>query len=104
MNTYNWTISKLLCNTQGNNQNVVVRITWKCTATDGAFNVQKVDRCDITYDPNNTFTPYENLTESQVLDWVWTVINKTTVEQDLDTMLASKNNPLVLVELPWQTG
>lgn len=101
MNTYDWSILRMICNTvQNGESNVVVRIRWNCKATKGDYSISKSDFCNVTYDPANQFIAYNDLTESQVLDWVWSVIDKSQIEAKLAEGLADKPASVVL-PLPW---
>ena len=60
----------------------------------------------VELEASNSFTPYENLTKSQVLDWVFEKINKAEIESELevlvDAKIADKAKPQVeLSGLPW---
>lgn len=60
----------------------------------------------VELEASNSFTPYENLTKSQVLDWVFEKINKAEIESELevlvDAKIAAKANPQIeLAGLPW---
>lgn len=103
MNTYDWSILRMICNSQQNGEsNVVVRVRWKCTATDGTNTTQKDGFCNIPYDPNGSFVEYSNLTESEVLTWAWTVVDRAATEAALDQTLTNMNNlPQVVLDLPW---
>lgn len=105
MNTYDWSITRMICNSQQNNEsNVVIRVRWRCTGSDGTHSVTRSEFCNITYDPNDTFIEYSNLTESEVLTWVWNTVNKVTIESNIDQMLSSMNNPpQVVLDLPWSS-
>lgn len=102
MNTYNWSIVKMVCNSEQNNQsNVVVRALWKCEASDGTNTVMKSEFCNIPFNSNGTFIDYANLTENEVLSWVWTVTNKGEIESKLDQALLNRTMTLTSPPLPW---
>lgn len=71
--TYTWELTGMKLQSDGEVQNAVVQTYWKCTGTDadgdsGTFSgATPFGLADI--DPNN-FTPYEDLTEAQVLGWI----------------------------------
>lgn len=76
-----WRIEKVIVS--GDNQ-MVGRVHWFCQGTDGegdqAMSVANSGWCDLQ--PSDSFTPYAQLTEQQVLDWIWAPV---TIEvKDMD--------------------
>ena len=60
----------------------------------------------VELEASGSFTPHENLTKAQVLDWVFEKINKAEIESELevlvDAKIAAKANPQIeLAGLPW---
>jgi hypothetical protein len=56
---------------------------------------------------SNSFVPFEELTKSQVLDWVWNAgVDKSAIEAQLEILvsekLAKKQTNLVANGVPWQ--
>lgn len=49
-------------------------------------------------------TPYENLTEEQVLNWIWQKLDKTEIESNLMSQLESKKKAETLPGIPWQNN
>lgn len=50
----------------------VFLVYWSLTATDGTYSAQEGGKLRLTYDASaSDFTPYADLTENQVLGWVW---------------------------------
>lgn len=120
-NTYTWKVAELECVPQvGNKQNVVAVVHWLCVAESdqkkrekndygyeyevitqakysGATNVDLVD---------GAFTPFENLTEQQIVEWVQTILGAEPVAQIyqvLDAEINAKlNPPMVKPKLPWE--
>lgn len=80
----NWAIQSMqTLQNLDNHENVVVIVNWSCTAVNSIIEVPTYGSVefDTVGDP---FTPYEDLTESQVLDWVWNSgVNKVEVENSL---------------------
>jgi len=92
MITYKWTINKL----QVAEDNLVIKVDWRATATQddltaSAAGARKLVRGD-------SFIPYEQLTEQQVLDWCFepeTVMADVAptiknLKQDVETHLANE--------------
>jgi len=105
-NTYNWIIKKLETKNIGDIKNVVFNIHWDLSITDGINAVNASGIQGLEYQDNQSFTPYENLTEKQVTDWI---INFpvpegitsifTLLEDKLATMATQQNTNNTL---PWE--
>ena len=72
-----WCIEKV---TVSGASQAVVRVYWACRGTDGEDTVGNSGWCDLQ--PSDAFVPYTQLTEEQVLDWIWAPV--TTEIKDLD--------------------
>ena len=60
--------------------------------------------CQLVFTPdisNPNFTPLNDLTQEQVLGWVWNQVNKNEIEQMLIDELEEAVNPTVDYTLPW---
>jgi hypothetical protein len=86
--SYLWDITGLVTvNTYTGYTNVVTDVLWTLTGTVGIPNLEpqtwtSVIQGDqiVTFDPDN-FTDFNNLTKSQVVDWVQNSIGSTAVDQ-----------------------
>ncbi len=59
--------------------------------------------CEFSIEDGAAFTPYEALTEQQVLGWVWAKDSKEVVENWIaEAVAAQKNPPAVARPLPWE--
>jgi hypothetical protein len=103
MNTYTWTINSLVTLKQSNNeQNVVCRAMWSVKGTDGTYVGIKQGISNIVFDPNESFVQYDQLTETEVLDWVWKVVDRAATEAEIDQKISNQANPpYVNLPLPW---
>ena len=72
-----WEIEKV---TVSGNEQAVVSVYWNCQGTDGKETVGNSGCCDLQ--SSGAFTPYSELTEEQVLAWIWAPV--TTEIKDLD--------------------
>ena len=52
-----------------------------------------------TESPN--FIPYDQITKSNVLNWVWEEINKDEVEAHLAAQIEAQKNPTTATGTPW---
>jgi len=92
-----WRIKELYVAPELNGQaNVVTQVAWEC---EGASKQGGRTNFDSVGSP---FIAYADLTESEVLNWVWSVINKTLVELDASTP-AIIPAPTDLKPLPWSS-
>ena len=72
---------------------------WDVTLTDGEYSARAYGACG--FDGELT-TPYENLTEAQVLEWVWASLDKAATEQSLAAQIEAQKNPVSATGVPWQ--
>jgi hypothetical protein len=111
MITILWIIERLLVRkVEGTYSDVVITADWRCNGTEtiGTGDDEK------TYSgtcygsasfqpPSESFTPYEDLTEAQVLDWCFASgVDKTAIEANVSLQIADQINPPVIAPpLPW---
>jgi hypothetical protein len=96
-NTYEWTIASMPAYPQYEGQtDVVFQVNWACVASDGTNNASLSGTTGVAYTAGEPYTPYNQLTQEQVLDWVWAVTPKSDTEAYLDGQLKSVELPL-----PW---
>jgi len=100
--TLTWSIANMICLPEVDGYtDVVVQVTWKCIGTEGTFTAEQYDINVFSFDPVN-FTPYSELTQDQVLSWVWLTVNQTQIEEVVVTQLNNLvNPPVVELSLPW---
>lgn len=105
MNT--WIIEQLWVKpSEGDLDNVVVTAAWRCNGSQESSGNTYTGTCygtaSFTADPED-FTPFSDLTEEQVLAWVWAAgIDKDATEASVDQQIASAiNPPIVVPPLPW---
>ena len=91
----NWTIQQLDHKTQ---DGFVTTAHWRCDATDGEFSAGVYGSAGFSGDLT---TPYEDLTQEQVLGWVWGSVDKEATEARLLEQIESKKNPVTASGLPW---
>jgi hypothetical protein len=86
----------------------VVTAGWRCT---GAETSNSVDYTASNYGscsfpmPEGAFTPYDQLTQEQVLGWCWANgVDKGATEATVQSSIDSQINPTVIQPpLPWVT-
>lgn len=81
---------------------VVCNVNWKCSAIDQGYEAWITDNTPLTA-PSEAFTPYDQLTEEQVLNWVWSSIDKAEIEEKMQKALRNLITPPIVVKpLPWE--
>ena len=99
----NWIIKQLLVKkTEGSLSDVVVTTNWSCRASDGTFSAV-LTGCTEFAPPTGSFTPYDQLTEQQVLDWCYANgVDQAAIEANVSLQIANQiNPPVVALPLPW---
>jgi len=103
MPTINWIIERLLCKPiEGSNPDVVITADWRCNGTDETYSGTCYGSCSFQ-PPSGEFTPYDELTEAQVLDWCFANgVDKTAIEANVTQQIENQiNPPVVTLPLPW---
>lgn len=103
--TFNWTITSMLAQQQeGQYTDVVITANWNCAGVESGtgFTCNTSGACSFPA-PGDSFTPYDQLTQDQVLAWCWSNgVNKTATEAEVqDQITKSVNPPVVIPPLPW---
>jgi hypothetical protein len=93
--TINWTISHLDRKTE---DGFVTTAHWRCDATDGDYFAGVYGSAGFS---GELSTPYEELTEAQVLEWVWGSIDKEETESSVIKQIESQKHPATATGLPW---
>jgi hypothetical protein len=81
----------------------VVTVHWSCNGVDGDYNGSVYSTCSFPVVEGTSFTPYADLTQAQVLGWIWdNGVDKTATEAAVEGQIeAQKNPPVVSPPLPW---
>ena len=98
-----WLIERLLVKPlEGSNPDVVITADWRCNGTDETYSGTCYGSCSFQ-PPTGSFTPYEDLTEQQVLDWCYANgVDKTAIEANVTQQINDQiNPPVVTLPLPW---
>ena len=106
-----WIIERLLCKpVEGSLTDVVITADWRCngTETTGSGDTEKTysgtcyGSCSFA-PPTENFTPYDQLTEQQVLDWCFANgVDKTAIEANVTQQINDQiDPPVVVLPLPW---
>ena len=104
-NTYTWLVEWMSCYpTYEGETDVVFTAGWRCNAMDGTYAATQYGSVNVPYvSGEDPYTPYADLTQSQVLGWVWANgVDQAAVEAALATDIENQvNPPVVTPPLPW---
>ena len=113
MTTLNWTIEYMSASTQpiAGQAEVVLTAGWRCTGTETntvdptkPFVASNYGSCSFPEPKTgDTFTPYAQLTQDQVLGWCYeNGVDKVSTEASVTQQVATLANPPVIQPpLPW---
>ena len=109
MNSYTWHVSSVNVFPEFNGkQNVVATVKFCVAGTDGKNTATVSGSQDLTLSDVSQFVEYENLTETQIIDWVKTALGESgqfTYTAEISAILTQKTMPVVLpinIPLPWK--
>lgn len=88
---------------------VVFNVHWDCLGEEeysgSIYNSRVYGVTGLTFVSGSSFTPYSELTQDQVLNWVWESMGdeqKSNFEQSAQSMINDQiNPPIVTLPLPW---
>jgi len=103
MITLSWIIERLLVKpTEGSLTDVVITADWRCNGTQDQYSGTCYGSCSFA-PPSGEFTPYEDLTEQQVLDWCFANgVDQTAIEANVTQQIENQiNPPIIAPPLPW---
>lgn len=98
-----WLIERLLTKpVEGSLTDVVITADWRCNGTDETYSGTCYGSCSFA-PPTGSFTPYEDLTQDQVLGWCYeNGVDKTGIEANVTQQIENQvNPPVVVLPLPW---
>ena len=96
--TVTWTISNLDRQTS---DGFVTTAHWTASAVDGDYSASIYNTASFEGSP---VVSYDSLTEADVLAWVWTTVDKETVEAAVLAQIEAQKNPVKASGLPWVTA
>ena len=76
---------------------------WRVSASDGDYSASSYGTAGFTPDASAPdFTPYDSLTEADVLAWVWADgVDKENIEASLQSKIDANKNPTSATGTPW---
>jgi hypothetical protein len=105
MITINWIIERLLVRkVEGTYSDVVITADWRCNGSQDQYSGTCYGSASFAA-PTGSFTPYEDLTEQQVLEWCYASgVDQAAIEANVSAQIADQINPPVIAPpLPWVT-
>ena len=94
-----WTIANLERNLADGGVTVA---HWRVTEVDGDYSASSYGTVGFTPDASDpSFVPYDNLTESDVLGWVWAEVDQAATEAALTADIEEQKNPVTADGMPW---
>lgn len=110
--TITWRVGVMECYpTYDQNTDVVFTVHWDCvgseTVSGSTYNGRVYGATGVTFYSGSNFTPYEDLTQSQVFGWVWAAMGSGSKENYENSVQSQINNqinpPVVTPPLPWSS-
>ena len=104
MSTIVWNVSAMNCYPQAEGEtDVVFTVHWQCNGVDGDYSSSVYSTCSFPVVEGTSFTAYADLTQDQVLGWVWANgVDKDATEAAVEGQIETQiNPPIVAPPLPW---
>jgi len=82
---------------------VVFQVNWMCSGTESGAGASNGGVAYVTYTAGTPYTPYDQLTQEQVLGWVYASgVDQAAVEASVQMQIDERlNPPTVNLPLPW---
>ena len=95
-----WSVTKLEVTTYEGLSDVVISVGWSVTDTQQGV-TETFTGVTLVEPPSDNFTPYNQLTEAQVLEWVFKKVSQAGTEAIVTQRIQDKISPAVDPPLPW---
>jgi hypothetical protein len=98
-----WIIERLLVKpTEGSNTDVVITADWRCNGSQDNYSGTCYGSASFQ-PPSGEFTPYEDLTQDQVLGWCFANgVDQAAIEANVAAQIENQiNPPIIAPPLPW---
>ena len=98
-----WIIERLLVKpTEGSLTDVVITADWRCNGSQDQYSGTCYGSASFA-PPTGSFTPYDQLTQDQVLGWCYANgVDKTAIEANVSAQIENQiNPPIVCLPNPW---
>lgn len=111
INSHTWLIRNLFTQTIGDQSGVVVKVAWTLVSRDSQTPANEVNTPGVTTlgPPGNPFTPFPDLTETQVIGWVQAAMSPDGVaaaQSVNDAVIANEEAAAITTSQspPWTLG
>jgi hypothetical protein len=104
MTTFNWSIVSMPSYPQEAGEvDVVFQVNWQCVGIDEKGTAVTSGSVPVTYESGAPFSPYNELTQDQIWEWINLSINRPEIEENLQKLIDESASPTVIIQpLPWQ--
>jgi hypothetical protein len=99
--SYNWQIVTM---DRLTSDGFVVTVHYNVSAVDGDYSANTYGTVGYTEQPGESFTPYDQLTETQVVGWVQESLGKDEVEASLASQIEAQKHPTQESGVPWASA
>ena len=102
--TITWSVTAMDAYPQAEGQtDVVFTVHWTCAGVQDTYQASVYSTCGVTYSSGTPYTPYADLTQDQVLGWIWASgVDKAATEAAVQQQINNQiNPPVVTPKLPW---
>jgi hypothetical protein len=82
----------------------VVTVHYAVYANDDTYSASTYGTIGYTQQPDQTYTPYADLTQEQVVGWVQASLGKDNVEASLQGQIDLQKNPVQAAGVPWSAA
>jgi hypothetical protein len=103
MITLSWIIERLLVRkVEGSLTDVVITADWRCNGTQDNYSGTCYGSASFA-PPSGSFTPYDQLTQDQVLGWCFANgVDQKSIEANVSLQIENQiNPPIIAPPLPW---
>lgn len=103
---YTWKVTGVKTRTEDMEPDFVYQTYWTKTGTDGEYSGTFTGATPLKADPTQPFTPFNELTEAQVLGWIQAEVNAQPsyvqhINDQIQKAIDAAKNPSQEPPLPW---
>jgi hypothetical protein len=98
MTNFNWQIVQM---TRKTFDGFVTAVHFVVTIEDAEHRASAFNVVEYEQENGKNFKPFNLLTEAEVLDWVWSSVDKAAIEAGLQDQIQVAKNPVLQTGLPW---
>ena len=102
--TITWSVNAMdAYPTVGSETDVVFTVHWTCSGVQDTYSASVYSTCSVPTPTGGAFTSYADLTQDQVLGWIWgNGVDQTATEAAVQQQIDLQITPVVVTPpLPW---